>query len=390
MKKAEFHKQLDQTVPAMPAAFENKLQQTLEDISAHKQAEARDTLQRHTRLPGGFPRKILWIAIIAVILVGAAALATSLLRQNVFEVILGDSPENAAGIMQYDLAGESFGEYDVEIRQAAYDGVSLYVVYSIRDRSETELMGILDTEPDVYYITSEALDAVEQSGVGWWGSTFWIDGEPVQIPSLSCGATRGSETPGEVLFYELFRLDQAGIFLDGTAVEIALPIGEKPSQDTLCYREDNDITAKPDTGLVTFLLDCSVRSGVTGEHPAVPVSLPFGFAEVPDVTYSPIQIYVTLQYTVTPEALAAYRAEYGESCQDNDVIAGWISSLMLVDADGTPVYNADNSLLQYGLLGYWNFTAWFTFPYLESCPAEMYLAPVTGGAADMTLAVRVR
>ena len=44
----------------------------------------------------------------------------------------------------------------------------------------------------------------------------------------------------------------------------------------------------------------------------------------------------------------------------------------------------------YGCNGYGSEEAEYLFPYLESYPAEMWLAPVEEGQADMTKAVRVR
>jgi hypothetical protein len=301
--------------------------------------------------------------------------------------------------MQYHLAKESFAECDVEIVQAAYDGASLYVVYSIRERNAAELLGFPDDEPGIYYVGEETFPAMERDGLGWWTDHLWIDGADVRVPDLSSGMVRGSETPGEMLFYRMFRLDLAGVRLDGKAVEIALPIGQKQPYEALDYDEETGVMQKPAAGTVAFMLDCSVRSGVTETHPRVRASLILVAAEVTEVLYSPIQLYVTVSMRAQPGSLDAYVAENGEGIYDQDgsllrayaefdVCGAWLSRLQLVDGEGKPVFETTTGF--YGLLGYNETVAWFAFPYRETYPAEMYLAPTDGGATDMAQAVRVK
>jgi len=402
MKKEEFRKQLHAETPEPPDHFELAMQRELSRISAEAQAEAPVRTQPG-RIRGGLPRKAILIAMIVAMLAGAVALASTLLKQNVFELILWDSPENADSVIQYDLAKESFDECDVEIKQAAYDGVSLYIVYSIRERGATETLGEYEEETGLYYYGGQTFPAMERDQIGWWTDQFWIDGRDVDMPSMSTGMIVGSDTPGELLFYNMYRLDQEDIYLDGKNVEIALPIGRQQPHDTLVIDRSGDkpVTLKPGKGLITFHLDCSVRDGITITHPNVEADLGTHTAKVAEVTYSPIQMYATMSLQVKQEALDAFTAQYGEGWYDSegnlmwpysgmDVFGDWIATLQLVDGDGVPVFDPADLAGVYGLGGYGDNAAWFTFPYLETWPDEMYLAPMDGDTADFTQAVRLK
>jgi len=337
--------------------------------------------------------------VVAVLLIGTVALASTLLKQNVFEAILWGSPENAGSVIQYDLAKESFNECDVEVKQAAYDGVSLYIVYSIRERNATELLGEYDEETGQYYYGEHTFPAMERDQVGWWTDQFWIDGRDVNMPSMSTGTIVGSETPGELLFYDMYRLDQEDLYLDGKNVEIALPIGKQQPYGTL-VSDTNGNTVKPAKGLITFHLDCSVRGSISITHPNLTADLGTHTAAVSEVTYSPIQLYATMRLQVKQSALDAYIAANGAGWYGDDgtlwpysgmdVFGDWIAGLQLVDGNGVPVFDAATIAGVYGLGGYDNEHAWFTFPYLETYPDEMYLAPMNDDTADMTQAVRLK
>ena len=394
MKKEEFINQLGAQVPGLPEAFERAMQTQMNRLAAQ---------ERNPRPRGilrGFPRRAALIAMITVLLAGTAALASALLKVNVLEAILWGSPKNAKSVIQYDLAKQSFGECDVEVRQAAYDGVSLYIVYSIRERGAAGLLGEYDDETGLYYFGGHTFPAMERDGIGWWTDQFWIDGRNVNMPSMSTGMIVGSDTPGELLFYEMYRLDQEGIVLNGRNVEIALPIGKRQPAGTLVAGSDG-ATAKPAQGLITFHLDCSVRNGVTVTHPNVAADLETHQAAVTEATYSPVQLYVTMGLQVKQEALDAYIAangagRYGDDGRllqpygGMDVFGDWVAGLQLVDGNGVPVFAAADLAGVYGLGGYDNEHAWFTFPYLETYPAEMYLAPTNGDTADMAQAVRLQ
>ena len=374
MKKEDFQKQLRAEIPETPAQFEQAMRRQTGRILAEERAKAPVRAQTR-RMPSGIPRRAALALMIAVLLVGAVALASALLKQNVFELLLGSSPQNAASVIQTDLARESFGECDIEIKQAAYDGVSLYVVYSIRERGAAEPLGEYDAQTGLYYYGEHTFPAMERDQIGWWTDQFWIDGKNVNMPGMSTGTIVGSDTPGELLFYDMYRLDQENINLDGKNVEIALPIGKRQPHGTL-VTDGSGATTKPGQGLITFHLDCSVRGGITVTHPDAEADLGTHTAKVAEVTYSPIQMYATLRLQVKQDALDAYTAAHGKGWYGGDgtlirpyggmdVFGDWLASLQLVDGGGKPVFDPAALAGVYGLQGYDTETAWVTFPYLD-------------------------
>jgi hypothetical protein len=402
MKKNAFRKKIDDAVPAMPGSFAQAMLETLDGIKADERARVQAG-GTEARPAYSHMKRTVVFALAAVLLVGAVALATGILKHNVFELTVGESPKTAGNIIQYDLAKESFDECDIEVKEAAYDGVSLYVVFSIRDRDATEPIGEYDPETDTYYVGENTFPAMQRDDIGWWDDGLWIDGEDVPMPGMSGGNTVGSETPGELLFYMMFRLDQENVYLNGENVEIALPIGKRQSRDSLVIDRSGEKAKiqKPKDGLVTFCLDCSIRDGVTIDHPNIETELDGLTAKASEVTYSPIQTYLTLDLQVAPDAVSDYVTKNGEGVCDEagnlvvpfdggDVAKDWLDSLMLVDGNGKPVFDSRNLAGLYGLQQFNAEHAWFTFPYLATFPEQMYLAPVNGDTADMTQAVRVK
>lgn len=399
MKKSEFRKRLADTVPAIPEAFEQSMQTTLDQFTV-QETQGAHTVKRQTT--AGFRRKILVFALAAVLLLAVSALAASLLGMNVFEGTIGDSPDNAESIIRYDLVKVSYAECDIEIRQAAYDGMTLFVVYSIRERDATESLGTWNEAQGAYFVMDESFPAMRRDGIGYWYDGLWIDGDYVSMPHMSSQITYGSETPGELLFYYMYRLDQEDMFLDGEAVEIALAIGERPPVEDRVYDAQTGGLRLPVAGLITFTLDCSVRKGITMEHPRIRKVL-YGFtAEAETVTYSPIQLYITLSLHPDPDAKETFIVEHADSVMDSDGNLIWPYSekgmfeawtyggLRLVDGDGNLVYDSYGQGMMYGMHAISSTEAWFTFPYLEEYPDEMYLAPMRDGAVDMAQAVRVK
>lgn len=402
MKSNRLRTQLQQAVPEMPATFDLAMRNALNDILSQEAL----TNAAPARKPGagrGLRRRMVAYVLAALLLLGAVAVAATYLQHNVFEATMGDNPQNSGAITKYDLAHATVGNCDIDIREAAYDGMALYVVYSIRDRTMTEPLGELSdpNDPSGYrYLNEQAYEMLERNNVGWWFDALWIDGRDTNMPSMSGGMEVGSETPGEILFYMMYRLDQEQLYLTGTDVEIAMPIGERQSFDILEHDPETGLILKPSKGLVTFRLDCSIRNGVTVAHPNEEAKLDNLTAWTSEVTYSPIQMYITLGMRVDENAMAKFIDENGDGYYDEDgnllwaydgmeLVQEWIGGVTLVDQTGKPVFDSMDGF--YGNQGYGADVAWFTFPYLESYPDEMYLAPMMDSTtADMTQAVRVK
>lgn len=351
--------------PNTPEQVHARIDETLAEIGLL--AAKRRAAHRPARL------RTAVIAAIAVVLLAAVAVAATMLSRNVLEMTIGAPSENAVGMIQYDLARESFDTCDIEIRQAAYDGRSLYVAYSVRERDATQMLGEAGAYDDsaIRRVSGESFPAMESDGIGWWCDQLWIDGRGVPVPALSGGQIVGGDRPGELVFYMIYRLDQEQVYLTGKRVEIALPIGRRQEQSSLIAGGDGTLQ-KPADGLVSFTLDCSLREGVTLTTPNEKRELPELTAWVSEAALTPIQAYVTLklQAKSMTNALA------------------WAETLQLCDGEGSLLETPGG----YGYQGAADDTVWYTFPSMESWPDALYLAPMlaSGEGVDMAEAVRVK
>ena len=117
-----------------------------------------------------------------------------------------------------------------------------------------------------------------------------------------------------------------------------------------------------------------------------------------EAAFTPLMTYITLEMLPNAESVAAYKAEHGDGFYGEDgtllweytgadVYGGWVSSLQLVDGNGTVLFPD-----HWGNNGYSAEWSEFTYPYMDAqnLPEELWLAPVEDGAADMTCAVRVK
>lgn len=340
------------------------------------------------RMNGGKPvmkRKLSLGLVCAMVLVllTCTAVAATLLNRNVLEEMVGNVTETAEQYIQRDLAKVSFEHCDVEIKEAAYDGMSLYILYGIRDRSATESWETLDEATRSAYLNEESFPAMKADKIGWWRDGIWINGKAIDMPQGSTMHASFSEQPGEMLFYQMYRLDQEGIFLKGNAVEIGLSIGEAHSDEH---------------GMVTFTLnaDSGLNHTLT-EYPKTNATVTDKVtAAVAQVNYTPLQTYITLSLKVNEDAMAAFIKENGEGPVDDKgqvifpysgmhVYGGWVESLKLVDENGVELFPGE-----IGCNGFSDQASEFVYPSMKTIPEKMFLAPVTNGQADMTQAISVR
>lgn len=238
-------------------------------------------------------------------------------------------------------------------------------------------------------------------GVGWWVDQIWIDGRSANMPGMSGGMDVATDTPGEILYSMQYRLDQEDIYLDGDTVQISLPIGEQQSLDSLVVDRENDQVTLPDQGMITFTLDCSVRDQVQVFTPNIETQGARWSAKVREAVFTPIQTYITVDWSVKEDVLAAYIAENGEGYKDENGVLYWafdgvdavgfeVQSLQLVDKNGVPVFEALDSMEGfYGNQGIGANIAYFTFPYSDSLPDELYMAPTIDGTIDMSYAIQI-
>ena len=394
MKKRMIRANLQTYVPNPPELFTNAMRETLSAIAQAEPQPETNAVRKHIS-----KRRVLVYIVAAALLVASVAIAATLLGGSMFDHTMGTTPENAAAITQTDLAYEKIGDAEIKVLEAAYDGISLFVSYSIRDLNAQSPMGVADDPSGMRLLTQEDMDAIAKLNVGWWVDTIWIDGQPVGMPSMSGGLDVGTETPGEIVYSMLYRLDQENVFLNGDAVEIALPIGQRQTLDSLVTDPDSGQTVLPEKGMVRFTLDCSVRDRIAELTPNLETVTPRWRARVSSAVFTPIQTYITVDWEVDPGVMETYIEQNGEGFKDEKGVLYWkfdgvdaagmdIQSLQLVDGNGVPVFETMEGF--YGNQGVGPKQAWFTFPYSETLPDQLYLAPTEDGTIRMDYAIRIR
>ena len=393
MKKYEFSNELKKTIPQASPLFGSVMRETLANLARAEAMKGEPAAK-----PMITKRRTMVFVLAAILLAATVAAAATLLARNVFDVTMGDIPQNAAVLTQHNLARETVGHVEISVKEAAYDGISLYILYGIRDLTATEPLGAIDNEIGTRSLRQEDYDRIAELNVGWWLDNLWIDGVKVSMPNMSHMEGLPGEENGEALYYAMFRLDQENLFLSGKDVEIAMPIGEYQDYETLVWDEGTGKLAKPEKGLITFRMDCSGREQVTTTEPNILMEGPNWSAKASRVVYSPLQLYITLKWDVRPEVLEAYISENGDGYYENgikywdydglEVCGSEIMNLSLVDGEGKPVF--ENMEGFYGCGGAGNTEAWYTFPYAGKYPEHMFLAPLADGEADMTQAIQLK
>ena len=374
----------------IPAAFHDAVTDSLRRL---------DQPPRRMRVSA---RRLAILTALLALLLGAMAYAAT--RWRVFDALFGATPQNADQVMQSNLGITTVGDVDIIVREAGYDGMTLYVAFSYVMKDVDECLGMYRFGEAQSGCTSEDLELLNDHNVGWWIDQLWINGECVDMPCNSSETYSGSETPGELMVFQSWRLDNEGLYLPDGDVRVTLPIGER--QDFMAYYETHTDAqgrlAEPDRGGVSFTLNTSMRGQVVVEEPCVRADLPSLWAQASRVVYTPILTYVTLDLEAKPEAWEAFVAEYGEGVTDEsgevlfaytplELYMDWIWNLQLVDGQGRPVEAQDDGFFVYGPSAVGDDGAEILLPYLEDPPAEMYLAPLTAqGVGDMSQAVRIR
>ncbi|MBQ9306619.1 MAG: hypothetical protein IJ229_01740 [Clostridia bacterium] len=408
MNEMELKKALTSVTPEVPEQFHLRMEQTLESIVA-QEAQMKNSTKKAIRFSA---RTVVLAAALAVMMCAVALAATQWHLFDSLSFMTGkETPVNAGLVMQSDLYQDTVNNVEIRVREAGYDGRTLLVQYSYRMLDETEAYGIragdvfgdelpegMTADTIVEGISDAALEALDKHSVGWNYDQLWIDGKGIDMPGNSGGVYQGSTVPGEIIYTEYWRIDNANVSMSGPT-KITLPIGGYVSAEEkkALFDRESGMYRLTDKGTLTFVYDAKdvlsqVKVITDGEEKVLPEVT----AKVKEAAFTPLMTYITLELKVNPDAMKAFIEEMGEGYKDDeenlmwsyggmDVFEAWVCSLELVDGKGTLVFPGHA-----GQNGYGNEWAEFLYPYMESVPDELYLAPMEDGKADMTKAVAVK
>lgn len=400
MNEMKLKELLARELPPVPESFHLAVAGTLERIVAEEAAgmATRNFSEDQTGRPS--VRRTLLLAALILCLLATAAVAA--IRWQIFDGMwpFAGAPDGAEQVMHSHLAQETVNGVEITVEEAGYDGRSLLLVYSYRIPDAELASGAHQDGQRNFAYQESCMQLLRDRGVGWWIDHIWFDGRAMDMPGNSYGQTVIDVENGMLTEKQVYRLDHEGVTLNGP-VEVSLPIGERQPLEAYSRKEHPEKYAEdgtlllPDAGMITFTLEAGHRSQVTVSTPDSPLVLDELTAKVTEAAFSPIMTYVTLSLEADPDALAAYKAENGEGIYDEDgrliyaydgtdLMAGWIYSLQLVDAQGRVLTTEG------GCNGFGVDWAEFVYPAQAELPDELWLAPVNAGQADLTRAVRVR
>ncbi|MBQ4076000.1 MAG: hypothetical protein IJD39_12470 [Clostridia bacterium] len=403
MKQETFRRELSDLTPDMPEVFRQRVEAFLQE-KVDQEVNMKESTKRALYMGGRFSSRALIFALVAMLMLGSVAFAAT--RWGIFDTLswLGTQPPTADSVMQGKLHTETVNGVEITIEEAGYDGRTLFLQYSYRFPGMTKQLGEVMGEKGIRMLTEEDLALFDQHNVGWWIDAFWVNGQCMDMAGGSGSDDRPGENPGEMIRTEYWRLDNMDVKLTGE-VEIALPIGDRQplSEYSLLdhpekYDADKNLI-KPDQGLVTFTFDAKdTLSRVVRTNPNIATVTPDVTVRVSEAAYTPLMTYINLTMEPNPDSIAAYKDEHGEGWLDEegnllwaytgmDVYGAWISSLQLVDGEGKVIF-LDNG----GCNSSGETWAEFIYPYMDpaNLPEQLWLAPVNGGVADMTCAIRVK
>ena len=413
MNSNEFKEKLTSVTPEVPEHFHLRTERTLANIVS-QEAHMKESTKKAICTAGRYSTRTIILAAALAVMVCAVALAAT--QWHVFDSLsfmLGTTPPPAAdSLMQSNLYQDTVNNVEITVREAGYDGRTLLVEYSYRMLDVDKVYGItaaeefgenlpdgMETDTILEQLSDEAFDTLAAHNVGWNFDQLWINGQGVDMPTNSGGVYSGSKVPGEIIYTEYWRLDNESVFLHVGVNQITLPIGASVDVETRRSLADPEtkMYRMPESGIITFDYEVKdIASQITSLSPNEEKALPDVTAKVKDATFTPLMTYITLDLKVNPDSLAAFIEANGEGPKNEegevmwpyggmDVFQDWACSLELVDGQGKLVFPGHA-----GQNGYGNEWAEFLYPYLENIPAELYLAPIEDGVADMSQAVLVK
>lgn len=413
MNSKEFKEKLTSVTPDVPEHFHNRMEMTLEDIVS-QEAHMKESTKKAIRTAGRYSTRTIAIAVALAVMACAVALAAAT-QWHVFDSLsfmLGSTPPPAAdSLMQSNLCQETVNNVEITVREAGYDGRTLFLQYGYRMLDVDTPYGVTASEvygdqlPEgmvadtIVGLSDEALAALNEHNVGWNFDQLWINGQGVDMMNNSGTVYIGSNVPGEIIYTEYWRLDNESMFLKEGKNEITLPIGASVDAKTRrsLFDRESGMYRMPENGVVTFTYyyDNAAAGTQTFALNEEKV-LPDVTVKVADATFTPLMTYIKLDLKVNPDSLAAFIAANGEGPKNDagevmwpyggmDVFGEWVESLDLVDGKGNQVFPG-----HYGQNSISNERVEFLYPHLDNIPDVLYLAPINDDVADMSQAILVK
>ncbi len=167
-------------------------------------------------------RTVLILVVLAVLALAALGVAAAF-SHSVFTFLWGQDDPNsyvqgdAAGLLKTNLPSISREHVEIAIREAAYDGKELRVVYSVRNKNATKLYTPYDYQGDA----AELVEALSMDGLGSVCDWVVVNGKDL---NLSDAGELTGDRPGEILYYIQSLLADQDVSPKGDFT-VGLPLG---------------------------------------------------------------------------------------------------------------------------------------------------------------------
>ena len=304
MNDREFRNRLNQALPDAPEAFHRAM---TDSLNAIVREEGRRRAASARKL-----RRALLIAALVTLLLASAAVAAY--HWKLFDAVwFFNTPPASEGVArQANLFEGTVNGVEVTVNEAAYDGRTLYLMWTYRLPDVDVPLGLAEDGTLLPGLSEEVSQLLQKYDMRLWTERIWFDGREAEE-------------------YRYLRLDKDDVFLD-SKLEVALPIGPPPegfyppSEHPEIF-DENGRMRLPDEGVVTFTLDVTgMADSVLTEYPCIPVTTDLVTAQVTEACFSPLMTYLTLDLEVNPDAMAAFIETNGDGYYDEEGRLMWSCS----------------------------------------------------------------
>lgn len=156
--------------PDVTESFHKTVCDTLEGIILLEEKDQRAQERPRAVRPPWHSYRTLAFALLLALLLATAAVAAR--RWRIFDslaFLTGSAPQGVDSFMQSDLAQVTVNGVDITIREAGYDGKTLFIQYSFRMNDVSTRLGInpLDGSIMTASVDQEADELLVAHNVGW-------------------------------------------------------------------------------------------------------------------------------------------------------------------------------------------------------------------------------
>lgn len=408
MNEREWTDRLEQAVPEVPSVFHNAMLGAFAQIQ-EQEAQERQPEQEHkiVELPRpGIKKRTAAIILIAALLMASVAVAAAFVPR-ILSTFWGDDVtmrEDFPGRVKNDVAEITVGDCRVRIEEAVYDGMALYVTYTIRNMTVDRMMGERDPDDplnETRYLMERDYEERYTWDAYWWRDCLWLNGVDTDIPETDMWEEGGDE-PGEYICFLKYNLSTIDVQLSGNT-RVALPFGRDQHWNYEIFqtlpKDENGGALEPDDGCIVFYIDADVPGLERVENGPVSTWPDGTTIWTKEALFTPVKLYLTLNFNVPDELIDAYKEEMGSDgyYEDGvlmyeynaiDIVSDWVHELALVDEQGNLIDAHPNNFD--GIAGWGTTVCRYVFPYMEDYPSPLYVAPVENGKPDVSRKVLIR